>query len=292
MRYQVEIHQQPVTVWTYEGRVEDVTLRQSTETWTQGGGGYVHAQGGGWINAPQMYSQTTQYREVRVVAPDGARETLNLAGHVNCFAGDTLQFVYACPSAGKAGKMIGVINRTEDKWWGFTNIRQFVDYRLGKLTMMLIGAAIAIVVLTVMTINYAFDVRQFIEAQIATATQAKNDWDDYGRYIYKIHRTVPPKEYAAQFRPKMDLNTSAYEAERNIARQKDRLPFWSELPLWPLGGGGLLSAAIFLIRRGKRSEIDSDVSRALSVEVAKIAAFRINTEIFDGKSPHAIEHAA
>src|SRR5258708_39942952 len=97
MHYQIEVNDQNIDVWTREGRVEAVTLREDTQVWTQGGGGYV-SQHGGWINAPQMHSRTTQYKEVRFASSDGSRSTINVDGNITCVPGDDISFVYARPS--------------------------------------------------------------------------------------------------------------------------------------------------------------------------------------------------
>jgi hypothetical protein len=149
MNFQIEVRDQKVNVWTQEARVEAVMLRASTEVWTEGGGGYVSAHGGGWVNAPQVRSQTTEFKEVRIVASDGSRCTVNVKGNVTLMPGDDVCFVYASPEFAQSGKLAGVINHTEGQFWKYS-IKGLIEYRLhGMIATMLASPFIAFLLLFV-----------------------------------------------------------------------------------------------------------------------------------------------
>jgi hypothetical protein len=129
MNLQTEVHGQKINVWTRDGRVEAVMLRQNTDVWTEGGGGYVSGQHGGWVSPPQVRSQTTQFKEVRVFESDGSRRTVNVAGNVTIMPGDDVSFVYASPPHAKSGDLAAIINRTENQSWKY-RVKGLIEYRL------------------------------------------------------------------------------------------------------------------------------------------------------------------
>ena len=152
MQYQVEVEGQGLDMWTYRGDVDAVMLRSEMQVWTQGGGGFFSPQHGGYVSPPQVHSTTSQYKEIRLRSDDGSCRTLNAAGDVTCTHGDRLAFVYASARGAPNGPLVGIINHTERRWWGFdTNdlIREPPRRVFKRLLIMLaIGFALAAITLT------------------------------------------------------------------------------------------------------------------------------------------------
>jgi hypothetical protein len=119
MQNQIGIDGRALDVWSCSGRVDHITLRSNTEVWSQGGGGYVSPQYGGYVSAPEFRSRTSEYKEVRISSDDGAVRTIDAAGCVTCVPGDRIAFVYARDPAVAKGPLVGVINYTERRWWSF-----------------------------------------------------------------------------------------------------------------------------------------------------------------------------
>ncbi len=152
MRYQVEVEGQGLDMWTYGGDIDAITIRSEMNVWTQGGGGFVSPQYGGYVSPPQVQSRTSQYKEVRLRSDDGSCRTLNAAGHVTCTHGDRLAFVFAKRCDTTEGPLVGIINHTERRWWSFdTNdlIHEPSGRVLKRLLIMLaIGVALVAMSLT------------------------------------------------------------------------------------------------------------------------------------------------
>jgi hypothetical protein len=148
VQYQVKIEGQGLDIWTYGGDVDDVTLRSKTQVWTQGGGGFVSPQLGGYVSPPQVHSMTSQYKEVRLRCDDGSCRTLNAAGHVTCTHGDRVAFVYASTQGASNGPLVGIINHTERRWWSFdtNNLIQEPDFKR-TIFMIVIGMALTAITL-------------------------------------------------------------------------------------------------------------------------------------------------
>jgi hypothetical protein len=120
-----------------------VTLRQNTDVWTQGGGGHVSAQHGGWVSAPQIRLRTTEFKEIRLREADGARTTKTVEGNITCVPGDKLSFVYAC-NDGDYGPLVAIINHSESIYWPYP-VRGLIGYQPPKPTVVSMFIAVALV---------------------------------------------------------------------------------------------------------------------------------------------------
>jgi hypothetical protein len=96
----------------FHGVVEDLQHWSTTQTWTEGGGGWVHPQYGGWVEAPVTRSRTDHHQRVRVLWASGERSTVDLPGHVQLSKGDHAVFLVAENKAARLWAWTGGVNFT------------------------------------------------------------------------------------------------------------------------------------------------------------------------------------
>jgi hypothetical protein len=277
MNYQIEVNGQNVDVWTRSGRVENVTLRSSTKTWTTGGGGYISAQYGGWVAAPQMRSQTTEFKELRLLSESDNRQTISFGGDITCIAGDNISLVYVSPSGAESGSLAGIVNHTERRWWSYP-VANLVSYRRERIVGYMVMAPLVALFLT-MTVGRYVDWRiSSITTERAELQKGITDWDDFRVYNETHRPNIPVKTFAALHRPSMDYSWTFSQYMDRFYYLGSKLTDLrgASYQIWPIVGGiiAFLVAWFAYVTRGQ--EVEAISASRLKAELEAIASSRSN----------------
>lgn len=114
----------------YAGIIEDLQNWTTTQSWSEGGGGYVHPTYGGWVEAPTIRTHSTHHVRVRVLWDGGRRSTLDLPGHVQLSMGDKAIFMVAENKAAKVWQWCGVANQTTETWFGIGDLKDVAKVKV------------------------------------------------------------------------------------------------------------------------------------------------------------------
>jgi hypothetical protein len=109
------------------GVVEDVQNWTTHETWSEGGGGYVHPQYGGYVQAPSIHSQSTHHIRLRVAWEGGRRSIIDLPGYVKISQGDRVTFLAGENKTRKLWQWVGVINFTIESFYLFGELKDIIQ---------------------------------------------------------------------------------------------------------------------------------------------------------------------
>ena len=113
------VSEQLIEFSPFKGIVEDVQSWTNTQVWSEGGGGYVFPQYGGWVQAPTIRSRSVHNLRVRILWENGKRSTIDLPGNVQLCANDKVVCIACENTLDKVWQWAGVANLTTNTWFGF-----------------------------------------------------------------------------------------------------------------------------------------------------------------------------
>lgn len=148
----VTIYGEDIKFWERRGFVDSFHFQSRTHVWSEGGGGYVHPQHGGYVDAPNVRSQVVDSKEVRLTFTDNLRETVKLDGRMTFDKDDDVSLVYACPVNSPTGQLVGVVNHTEGRWWTY-GLESPTTFRWSRKLKNILLASLGSLVLCILTIN-------------------------------------------------------------------------------------------------------------------------------------------
>lgn len=125
-------------IWGRRGFVDNSNSVSHTEIWSQGGGGYVHPQHGGFVRAPNIRAQVHHIQNVRLTFADNTKATVPIAGEMSFFPDDDVSVFYACGPDETSGDLVGVINHTEQRFWTYTSALQYRSSAKMKLLLLIV----------------------------------------------------------------------------------------------------------------------------------------------------------
>lgn len=109
----LEMFGQSVDLNGYAATVMDVQQWTETHVSSHGGGGYVHPQYGGWIEAPTITSRSSRHQRVRFKFEDGGPQTgIDLPAYIHLSPGDKVALIAAENPATKRWCWTGIGNAT------------------------------------------------------------------------------------------------------------------------------------------------------------------------------------
>jgi hypothetical protein len=273
MTFHIEVNDQRIDVWTRDGRIDAVTMRQNTQTWTQGGGGYVSAQYGGWVQAPHVRTNVTEYKEVRILLEDGSRLTTNVDGNVSCVVGDEVSFVYAGPASATTGKLAGIVNHTERRWWNY-RVDGLVEYRRFRQALAMIAAPLIVLLISNTTGKFVDWRISRIDSELVSVDKGLSDWDAYTLFNSRQTKPLSVKTFAAQQRPTMDTSSTGqqyFDRFNSLVTTRSELQSRGYVS-WTYAIGFAAFLIAFINFGKKRHSVEQESASKLEREVRSIAS--------------------
>lgn len=110
---QLEMFGQTLDLSGYAATVVDVQQWTETHVNSHGGGGYIHPQFGGYVEAPKITSRSTRHQRVRFKFEDGGQQTgLDLPVYIHLSPGDEVALIAAANPVTKKWYWTGIGNAT------------------------------------------------------------------------------------------------------------------------------------------------------------------------------------
>lgn len=164
---------QDIVFSSFSGVIEDVQSWTTNSVWSEGGGGYVHPQYGGYVEAPMVYSLSDHHLRVRVAWDNGEIEYVDIPGYVKIGMGDAVKFISCVNNSNKMYHWVALVNVATGNWYIFGDIFGITKFypscfaekvgtfflRLFKNNDRLVGSMASVVVIFFCAFVLAFPVR-------------------------------------------------------------------------------------------------------------------------------------
>ena len=267
---------QDIEIWYRRGFVDSVNSLSETHVWSEGGGGYIHPQHGGYINPPNVRSCVINSKEVRFTFDDNRRKTETLDARMTFEKDDDVSVFYANRAGSTTEYIVGVANHTEQKYWAVPP-RRVVSFRASRaLKIVWVAAVICVVLAKYCGSNEdsALQAAQRSElAQNVIHIQAAK-YSAMQRYANETHRSIDLQTFLNCCYKESDADRAKERTyAESIANAWPWKDWWTEwyvrfffaAPLFGLIGGCLRLVEGYIFARMVHERIGAEIQKIIGL---------------------------